>query len=215
MWMPVPPTSDFTALGMVATATGTGSEPPQAPPTLSQPMRLADSVGCGSFWCQLVGGGRRSSELVPSHPSITERCSAGAQDAIRCIPKNWVRRVPAAELVWHSPDGSIWRTSHGLLVAAKGRAQPMVRAALPHPRGPLRHVFCWPLPRSHPYPHANACLQISRVLHAETTAVVAGKRADLELFQIGRLELSRMRWRHRHTSWTCVRYTVYSMPCAV
>ena len=76
MWMPVPPTADFVALGMVATATTSAQPPPQA--------------------------------------------------AIRCVPQSWVRRVPAVHLVWQGTEGSIWGTSHGLLVAAKGRQPPQV-----------------------------------------------------------------------------------------
>lgn len=80
MWLPVPPTADYVALGMVATATSSAQPPPQ--------------------------------------------------DAIRCVPRTWVRRVTAEQLVWHGIEGSIWSTCHGFLVAAKGRQPPQIHELL-------------------------------------------------------------------------------------
>lgn len=76
IWAAVPPTQDFVAIGMVATATG----PSQRPPT----------------------------------------------DVLRCVPKKWTRRTPAAELVHDRNEGSVWRSAHGLLHASKGRHPPQV-----------------------------------------------------------------------------------------
>jgi len=76
IWSVVPPTTDFVALGMVATAT----RPSQRPPL----------------------------ELV------------------RCVPKAWTKREYASELVYEGPEGSVWRSRHGLLHASKGRNAPPV-----------------------------------------------------------------------------------------
>ena len=76
IWAAVPPTNDFVALGMVATATG----PSQRPPL----------------------------------------------DIIRCVPIAWVRKAEASERVYNGAEGSLWRSKHGLLHAAKGRHPPPV-----------------------------------------------------------------------------------------
>jgi len=69
IWMAVPPTKDFAALGVVATAGTTANLPPF--------------------------------------------------DAMRCVPKEWVRRAPPPEELWSGAEGSVWRGAQGLVVATK------------------------------------------------------------------------------------------------
>ena len=47
-------------------------------------------------------------------------------DIIRCVPIAWVRKAEASERVYNGAEGSLWRSKHGLLHAAKGRHPPPV-----------------------------------------------------------------------------------------
>ena len=76
MGCPAPPTQDFVAIGMVATATDSSQRPPI--------------------------------------------------DLIRCVPKAWTRRAPAALLVYDGIEGTVWLSAHGLMHASKGRHAPQV-----------------------------------------------------------------------------------------
>ena len=78
LWKPLPPTPDFVALGMVATAHAADAREPRPP----------------------------------------------AFDAVRCVPKAWARKATGPEAVWQGTAGTVWRTRHNLVYAAKGRHPP-------------------------------------------------------------------------------------------